>query len=305
MPEALVSLRATLEERDRLLGFATRLEDLKAEGTLSAADYSAGRADYDGRINAASTRIQVLKSALRKELEASEHEGDMCRLKVEGAEAHHLAGELSDAEFRAEERRWSAHKRRIDERCSELEIALAAESAEDLGDIGLASASEQAAAPDAPEKKAKPAKPHADAATTSPVVARGWTHLRIAALVAAVLLLVSVRLTWLAPSDLLGKNLSGESGASVSFLAAMGGLLCGLAGIGVSFVRRPRTRGLLQLAAGIVAIGALVAAVFLGELPLHDSYFRELVILREGFFAYVVAALGLAVLGFLQWRRYP
>jgi len=305
MPEALVSVRAALEERDRLLGFASRLDDLKAEGTLSAADYSAGRADYDGRIAAATTRIQGLKSALRKELEASEREGEMCRLKLEGAEAHHLAGELTDAEFRAEERRWNAHQRRVEERCSELEIALTAESAEDLGEMGIASASEQAAVPTTPGKKAKPAKLHAAAATTSPQEARAWTRLRIAALVAAILLLVSVRLTWLAPTDLLGKDLGGESGASVSFLAAVGGLLCGLAGIGVSFIRTPRTRGLLQLAAGIVAFGALVAAVFLGELPLHDSYFRELVILREGFFAYVVAALGLAALGFLQWRRYP
>ena len=305
MAESLVSLRSALEERDRLLGFASRLEDLKAEGSLSAADYPAGRADYDGRINAATTRIQSLKSALRKELEASEREGDLYRLKLEGAEANHLAGELTDAEFRAEERRWNAHQRRAEERCSELEVALTAESAEDLGDIGISSASEQAPAPAPPEKKTKPAKSFAASTTRPPQQARGWTRLRIAALVAAVLLPVSMRLTWLAPTDLLGKDLGGESGASVSFLVAVGGLLCALAAIGVSFVRTPRTRGLLQLAAGIVAIGALVAAVFLGELPLHDRYFRELVILREGFFAYVVAALGLAVLGFLQWRRYP
>jgi hypothetical protein len=305
MAESLVSLRTALEERDRLLGFASRLEDLKAEGTLSAADYSAGRSDYDGRIAAVTARIQALKSAIRKELEASEREGDLCRLKLEGAEANHLAGELTDTEFRAEERRWNAHQRRVEERCSELEIALTAESAEDLGDMGVAIAPEQPTTPAAPEKKAKPAKLHAAAAATSTAVARGWTRLRIAALVAAVLLLVSVRLTWIAPTDLLGKDLGGESGASVSFLAAVGGLLCGLAGIGVSFVRTPHTRGLLQIAAGIIAICALVAAVFLGELPLHDSYFRELVILREGFFAYVVAALGLTVLGFLQWRRYP
>ena len=305
MPESLVSLRSALEERDRLLGFASRLEDLKAEGTLSAVDYSAGRADYDGRINAATTRIHALRSALTKELEASEREGEMCRLKVEGAEAHHLAGELTDAEFHAEERRWTAHKRRIDERCSQLEIALVAESAEDLGDIGIASAPEEAPAPTTPEKKKiKPAKSFAADATTSPPQSRGWTRLRIAALVAAVLLLVSVRLTWLAPTDLLGKDLGGESGASVSFLAAMGGLLCGLAGTGVSFIRTPSTRGLLHAVAGLLAIAALIAAVFLGELPLHDTYFRQLVTLREGFFAYVVAATGLAVLGFLQRRSY-
>ena len=305
MPESLVSLRTALEERDRLLGFASRLEHLKAEGTLSAADYSAGRADYDGRIAAATTHIQGLKSALRKELQASEREGEMCRLKLEGAEASHLAGDFTDAEFLSEERRWNAHQRRVEERCSELEIALTAESAEDLGDMGIASASEQAPTPAAPGKKSKPAELQTAAVATSPAAATDWTRLRIAALVAAVLLLVSVRLTWLAPTDLLGKDLGGESGASVSFLAAMGGLLCGLAGIGVSFVRRPHTRGLLQIAAGIVAFGALVAVVFLGELPLHDRYFRELVILREGFFAYVMAALGLTVLGLLQWRRQP
>jgi len=84
----------------------------------------------------------------------------------------------------------------------------------------------------------------------------------------------------------------------------MGGLLCGLAGTGVSFIRTPSTRGLLHAVAGLLAIAALIAAVFLGELPLHDTYFRQLVTLREGFFAYVVAATGLAVLGFLQRRSY-
>ena len=305
MAEALVSLRATLEERDRLLGFAARLDDLKTEGTLSEADYSTGRADYDARIATTTTRIQGLKSAIRKELEASEHEANVCRLKLEGAEAHHLAGELSEAELHAEEQRWNAHRRRIEERCSQLELALTAESAADLGDTGIAAAPEQPPALTTSAKQAKPAKPHRAPAIPSPAASRGWTRLRIAALVAAAILLVSVRLAWLAPTEALGKDLGAEAGVSASFLAGMGGILCGFAAIGVSFIRTPRTRGILQTVAGIIAIGALVAAVFLGELPLHDTYFRQLVTLREGFFAYVVAAAGLAVLGFLQWRRYP
>ena len=307
MAEALVSLRAALEERNRLLTFASRLEDLNAEGSLSETDYSTGRADYDSRIIAATVRIQALKSALTKELEASEHEADMCRLRSEGVEAHHLAGELSDEAYRTEERRWNAHKRRTDERCLVLEIALAAESVEDLGEVGKTAQVDEVSAQPALTRPANPTRPEKRAAPFTVEDSRapmGWTRLRISAVAAAIILLVSIRLAWITPTELLGKDLASEAGASVSFLAAMGGLLCGFAGIGVSFIRTPHTRGILQVAAGALAMVALAAAVFLGELPLHDTYFRQLVTLREGFFAYVVAAAGLAVLGFLQWRSY-
>ena len=302
MAEGFTGLQSALEERDRLLSFASKLEDLQAEGSLSSAEYSTGKSDYDGRIAATTARIGALKSALRKELEASEREAEMCRLKLESAQAHHEAGDLPDAGFNSEKRRWESQLRGIATREDTLQTALTADSAADLEGLVIAPSTEQPSAPVQKEKKSRPPRAIPAHDTRPPTATRGWTRLRIAALVAAAVLLVSVRMAWLAPTELLGKDLGAEAGVSASFLAGMGGILCGLTAIGVSFVRNPRTRGVLQIVAGVLALAALIGAVLLGELPLHDSYFRELIVLREGFFAYVVAALALAVLGFMQRR---
>lgn len=304
MDDRLAGLRAALDERDRLQSFASRLESLKSEGSLSAAEYSTGTADYDSRIAATTARIEALKTAIRKELEACEREADMCHLRLEGAEARHLAGELTLTQFEDERRKWNAHSRRIEEQSTALEVALAAESIAELGDEVGTFSSEPPVAPSIPAAAARPEARQAPSHIASPPTTRAWTRLRVAALGAAIILIISVRLAWIAPTELLGNDLRAEAGVSVTFLAGLGGILCGLIAIGASFIRTSRTRGTVQILAGCLALAALGAAVVLGELPLHDSYFRELVVLREGFFTYLVVAAGLAVLGFIQMRQW-
>jgi len=305
MSNGLTGLLNALQERDRLLAFSARLQGLKDEGSLSAGEYSTGKADYEGRIEASTRRIATLKGALAKELEAIRREAEMCQLRIESAAAHHEAGELTDSAFESETRRWTSQLDRIEEQAAAYEAAIVAESAADIEGPEAATAIEPNPDQIPPRTRtrgaAKPS-PTNEAETRTP--SRGWTKLRIAALVAAAMLLVSVRLPWIAPTDLLGKELGAAPGISVTFLAALGGVVFGLVAIGSAFIRVPRTRGIVQLLAGLLAIAALVGAVFLGELPLHDSYFRELIVLREGFFAYLVAGAGLALLGIMQSRRW-
>jgi hypothetical protein len=304
MSNGLNGLLNALQERERLRGFASRLENLRDDGTLSEDDYATGKADYEGRIDAGTHSIHALKAALSKELEAARREAEMCRLKIESAEAHHEAGETSDSAFHTERQRWTTQLGSIEKQVATLETALAAETAADLQGLRL-EVTADSASPPAPEKK-KPQRvdvPRTTGEEPSSTSARGWTKLRIAAAVNGAVLLVSVRLAWLAPTELLGNGLSAEPGVSVTFLAGLGGIVLGLAAIGVSFIRKARLRGTLQLLAGLLAIVALIGAVFLRELPLHDSYFRELIVLREGFFTYVIAAVGLMVLGILQARH--
>jgi hypothetical protein len=303
MDDGLAGLRAALDERDRLRGFTARLESLKAEGSLSPVEYATGSADYERRIATATSRIQALKAALSKELEATERESDMCRLKLESAEARHYAGETTLAQVEAEKRKWTTHENRIAQRREGLATALAAETIADLGNAESVLPSEQPDSPTPAEFTTEPAAKSVPARGVARVTRPGWTRLRIASLVAGFILVISVRLAWLAPTEALGAGIGAEAGASVTFIAGLGGILCGLGAIGVTFIRTSRTRGLLHAIAGCLALLALVAAVALGELPLHDSYFRELVVLREGFFAYIAAAIGLVVMGFLQTRR--
>jgi hypothetical protein len=303
MDNRLSGLRAAIHERDRLKGFASRLETLQSEGALSPAEYSTGKADYDSRIASATARIETLRAVLRKELEASEREAETCRLRLEGAEARHAAGELTSAQLEEEKVRWSRQIEAIEEQSSGLGVALTAESAADLGDTELAIPEEPRAAVSAPSSTAPADVQRASARSSTAPTGRAWTWLRIAALVAAVVLLVSVRLVWLAPTALLGSGVGPAAGVSVTFIAGLAGIVCGLIAIGSSFVRASRIRGVLQLLAALLALAALVAAVVLGELPLIDDYFRQLVVLREGFFAYAAAAAALAVLALTQMRR--
>ena len=73
--------------------------------------------------------------------------------------------------------------------------------------------------------------------------------------------------------------------------------------IGFAFIPRRRLRGALYLLTGIAALAALVAAILLEEIPLLNSYFRELVVMREGFYLYIVVSAALAILGLIQLRR--
>ena len=159
------------------------------------------------------------------------------------------------------------------------------------------------AVPSAPTAVTRPNARRAPSVVSPPFAGNAWTPLRIAALATGVILVISVRLAWLAPTELLGSNLAVEAGVSVTFIAGLAGIVCGLIAVGASFIRTPHTRGIAQLIVGCLALASLVAAVLLGELPLLDSYFRELVVLREGLFAYLAAAAGLAVLGIMQMRR--
>jgi predicted lipid-binding transport protein (Tim44 family) len=108
----------------------------------------------------------------------------------------------------------------------------------------------------------------------------------------------------LAPTPALGTTSPADPGVYVSFLAGLAGFLCGLAAIGFSFVRKARTKGILQLVCGLLALAALAGAILFEELPLLNSYFRALIVLREGFYLYIVAAAALAVTGIMQSRRW-
>lgn len=305
MAEGFSGLLSALQERDKLLAFASRLDSLKEEGTLSDDEYATGRADYDDRIEASTKRVDALKAALGKELEASEREAEMCRLKLESAEAQHEAGDLSAAAFTAEKAHWDAQLRRIGERGEALEAALAAEVATDLAGLAppVEPKQQKTGARIPARSKTRVPAPRIDEARPS-TPSRKWPPLRIAALVVAALLFISVRLAWVAAAPTLNASSAADPGVYVSFLAGLAGFLGGLASIGFTFIPRLRVRGALLLATGAICLGALVAAVVLEELPLLNSYFRDLVVLREGFYLYIVAAAALVVLGILQARRY-
>ena len=110
-------------------------------------------------------------------------------------------------------------------------------------------------------------------------------------------------MAWVGPSEMMGTGTPPTPGVATSFFAGLAGFFGGLAGIGAAFLHSGKARGILHLCLGVLALAALAAGIFLGELPIHNAYFRALIVLREGFFLYVAIAVALFVVGILETRE--
>lgn len=297
-------LIAALAAQDQIKGYIANLEKLKEDGSVTEEQYATAGAEYDQRLAAGSSEVQALRTDLGRQLDTTKRDLETYRFELGRVEARYKVGEIPLAKFRGEDKKLRAQIGQLEQSESELADLIAADSA-----VGLT----------APATKAKSATP-SRASRPTPAAVSGMpgrtrpsapsfqmsaagvlgSKLRIAAIVAAVILVVSVRMPWLAASEMLGADLGSEAGVSVSFLAGLGGLILGIGSIVAAFFVSDRTRGILHIVAGVLALAALGAAVALGELPLLDTYFRQLVVLREGFYAYIAAAVALTVMGIFE-----
>jgi hypothetical protein len=297
-------LIAALAAQDQIKGYLANLVKLKEDGSVTEEQYAAARAEYDQQLAAGFSEVQKLRTDLGRQLEATRRDLETYRFELGRVEARYKVGEIPLAKFRSEDKKLRAQIGKLEQSESELANLITAESA-----AGLV----------APAANVRPTTPSRASQPTTAAASRGprratssapsfhmsgagitGSKLRIAAIVAAIVLLVSVRMPWLAATEMLGNDLGSEAGVTVSFLAGLGGIILGIGGIVAAFFGSGRTRGALHIVAGILALAALGAAVALGELPLHNSYFRQLVVMREGFYAYIAAAAALTVMGGFQ-----
>lgn len=295
-------LIAALAERDRLRSYVSNLDRLVAEGEVAGEQEALARADYERRISDSDSTIESLRASVRRDLTAAQSGLEARRSEAGRLRARHKVGELTLSQYQGEENRLSPQIRALEQNREYLSTLLQAETAE-----GLDTQQPHAAPATRQPKKLPPTEPAArertaaDGGIADSIIPR--SPLRVAALVIAILLLASIRLPWLGASDVLGANLPTEVGVNVSFLVGLGGLLCGLGGVAAAFLRRNRARGAIHLTLGVLAIAALAGAMLLRELPLHDSYFRQLVTLQGGFYLYVAAAIALAAAGIAERRH--
>jgi len=301
MADEAKRLIAALAAQDQIKSYLANLDKLREDGSVTGEQYATAREEYDQRLAAGSTEVQTLSTELGRQLEATNRDLETYRFELGRVEARYKVGEIPLARFRTEEKKLKLQIGKLEQRESELANLITADSA-----AGLT----------APATKVGPTTPSRTSRPTTAAIAGAperttrsapsfcmsgagilGSKLRIAALIAAVVLLVSIRMPWLAASEMLGTDLGSEAGVSVSFLAGLGGIILGIGSIVAAFFVSGRTRGVFHIVAGVLALAALGAAVGLGELPLLDAYFRQLVILREGFYAYVATAVALAMMG--------
>jgi len=125
---------------------------------------------------------------------------------------------------------------------------------------------------------------------------------RLVALIAGALLIISLLLPWLAPTEALGAGLGSIPGRYISPVILVGGIACGLVVIVSSLFLAPGVRGAVHIAMGLTAPGILLAIIVTGFLPLTD-YVLTLVVVREGLYLYVAASLVLIVTGLVERRQ--
>jgi hypothetical protein len=127
-------------------------------------------------------------------------------------------------------------------------------------------------------------------------------QVNLLAVAGGVLLLISVFLPWIAASEILGTELGSDSGREVSGFIALAGIGGGLIVIGTSFLPVLKLRSILQAVIGFVALLVLAYLIFSGTLPILDEYARTLIVIREGLYLYIILAVALIVVSFLERR---
>jgi len=295
-----------LVSRDKVRGYLSNLERLRTEGSVTDEQYALAKDEYDGQESAATSEIESLKSQLRPRLDSTEQELADARFQLGSFETRLRVGEITQAKYDAEHRKLGKHIDELEADRENLASLIDAETAPErhLPPPPTIKPPRDRTAPEPkPRQRQRPlSTPHEgrsrfsakDIAESKP---------RLVALVCSVLLLVSVRLVWVGPSDMMGSGTPPTPGVVTSVLAGLAGLFGGVAGVGAAFLSSGKVRGILHLCLGIVAVAGLGAGILLGELPLHNAYFRALVVLREGFFLYVAISIALFVVGILETRE--
>jgi len=301
-------LIASLTASDQLKGYLSNLEQLKDEGAVAEEQYVAAKADYETRLASTSHEVEMLRGALSARVEIVRHDIATLRPELGKGDVRYKAGEISLAKSRNMDKEVRTQLEKLEQDEKQLASLLTADSA-----AGLVAPKTTRTQPSVTRMKPKTESTHVPAESSAPTVSTSSSRFsaselirskpRIAALVISVVLLISVRMPWFAPSEMLSTESTTEAGVTVSFLVGLGGLICGLAGIGIAFIRSGGMRGTLHIVLGVFAMLALGAAIALGEIPLHNSYYRQLIVMREGLYVYILAALVLIVLGMLQRRE--
>lgn len=312
MAKDVKSFVTALAAKDEILGFMINLEKLKADGSITDEQYTMGQEEYEGRLKATVAEIDRMQGDFRRQLETKQREIEAQRFEIGKLEARHKVGELTAEKYQSADRKLRDNIGRLEREAAELDRLIQARSAADVG-VALEKPDIAAGVPSPPETERLTAEtrlPQVGAAEPVPVSsgapsARGFLaqRPRLIALIAAALLLLSIRLPWIAASELLGAELGAEPGISVSFIAGFVGLLCGLVAVGITFLRSPKARGTVHTLMGAAVLATLAAVVATGDFPLLDETFRSLIVVREGLVLYAVAAVALVVAGLLERKQ--
>ena len=300
-------LYEALATRDKVRGYLSNLERLRTDGSVTEEQYAAAKNEYVGQESAASSKIDALKAQLKPRLDGIEQELADARFQLGSFETRLRVGEITQAKYDAEQRKLGTQVKSLETDRDELASLVNAETAPPRHvppPTAAKPAKSRAPGKAVARKPERPPRESDESRSRFSVKDIAESKPRLMALVCSILLLVSVRLAWVSPSAMMGGNTPPTPGVATSFFVGIAGLFGGLLAIGASFLSSGKARGIIHICLALLAFAALGAGIGLGELPLHNSYFRDLIVLREGFYLYVAMGMTLLVLGILERREY-
>ncbi|MFC2038734.1 zinc ribbon domain-containing protein [Chloroflexota bacterium] len=131
----------------------------------------------------------------------------------------------------------------------------------------------------------------------------------LSGVILGLLLLISVFLPWIGPSESWKDLLPSASGMTISNIIGLVGIFGGLTLIGVAFLPMVRLRKFIQTLVGLVALvaagytilsGAIPVFNFNGIIPEVDEFALSMITFKAGIFLYGAAIVSLLVIGSLK-----
>ncbi len=340
MSENAEKLAEAFRARDEIEGFLANLVRLKADSAISEELYTATREDYNRRLDAAASDLARIKSELKQELDNSQQEIETVhRIELGKLDVKYKVGELSQEEYQASDKKLRTRIKELEQYCKELTRLIEANSVADIDVIAekpeaappeplpvsepeppaeVAPEPQEIAQPEQPAyeaeipagadteiKKTEPGPPGPSLASKVASAIKNlltpWT--KILAIVGGILLLVSVFMPWIASVESFRTEFGSQSGASISGILWVVGIICGLIVIGTAFLPAPGVRGTVLIIIGVIALFALPAVIITGILPLLRGHGGMEFVIREGIYVWLIAVVMLFIAGPIELKN--
>ena len=283
-------------------GFLANLEKLKTEDSVSKEQYESMKGDYDQRLTAATSEITALKVQFSRQLEEAKRDLDANKWELGKLETRFKVGELSLENYQSLDRKTRRKIEKMEGRIAELDRLIKAESFTDIAGYA-AIPSQKAGRISVPEGAAFTEFITSGEEITTP-------RTKVLGLVGGLLLIISVFLKWIALGEFFGMSVS-FSGSDLSGGIAAAGMICGLICIGAAFLAQPKARGIVYIGAGTLAIIVFLVTWFSGPSPSElgglgeamEEAIKEMIIIREGVYFYIISAIAVIIAGIVDFRR--
>jgi hypothetical protein len=331
-------LQEALSRKQKAKNLASNLEKLREQKSVDDDQYESLKPRYANAEKEASTAVRALREELKAKLERAERDIEILHQEKENLQIRFQVGQITADAYRRAERKAEAKLEAERASATELEKLAKARGTEDVGgfiDVPIDSSS-HGLRPHRRDRTSAPSKPSAGRtrlprsidvpsfALIGSLDEVAFPRAKLVGAFMAILLFVSVLLTWeittLAGIGLAYPVSAIPGGGAIQAIGILAAILSVLA----SFLQSPRASGWIHLSAGVLVLVVMLPIWFTqpslsaaGDFSTGYSTdywegedvwngFQEMMTsgttLREGFFLYILAALGMLVSGICQVR---